>query len=189
MAEVLSCPECQRKLQVPESLMGQDVQCPTCGATFQADTSKPVRPALDGSPPVVKPEPPLPESRQLDRPSGRHINDEDEDDLRERRPRRRRRRDYQPHRGGMIMAMGIISLFFMGYVLGPIAWIMGNSDLKEIRAGRMDPEGESATNTGRICGMIATILNIAMFILILVGMCLFFTLVIGSEAMQKGKKF
>jgi hypothetical protein len=37
---------------------------------------------------------------------------------------------------------------------------MGNNDLAEIRAGRMDPEGESSTNAGRICGMIATILGI-----------------------------
>jgi hypothetical protein len=37
---------------------------------------------------------------------------------------------------------------------------MGNNDLKEIRAGRMDPEGEQMTNIGRILGMIATILNI-----------------------------
>jgi hypothetical protein len=37
---------------------------------------------------------------------------------------------------------------------------MGNSDMKEIRAGRMDPEGESLTNIGRILGMICTILMV-----------------------------
>ena len=52
--------------------------------------------------------------------------------------------------------MGIISLLICWPVLGPIAWIMGNADLKEIRAGRMDPEGENYTNTGRICGIVAT---------------------------------
>jgi hypothetical protein len=34
---------------------------------------------------------------------------------------------------------------------------MGNADLKEMRAGRMDAEGEGVTNAGRICGMISTI--------------------------------
>jgi hypothetical protein len=35
---------------------------------------------------------------------------------------------------------------------------MGNKDLKEMRAGRMDDSGEGTTNAGRICGMISTIL-------------------------------
>ena len=37
---------------------------------------------------------------------------------------------------------------------------MGNSDLVEMRAGRMDPEGEGVTQAGRICGMIGTGLNV-----------------------------
>jgi len=53
-----------------------------------------------------------------------------------------------------------------GFILGPIAWIMGNNDLKGIRAGQMDPEGESLTNIGRILGMVATILTIVAVVLI-----------------------
>jgi hypothetical protein len=61
----------------------------------------------------------------------------------------------------MILVLGILALFTgLGWILGPMAWIMGNNDLREMRAGRMDPEGESNTNAGRICGMIATILHI-----------------------------
>ncbi len=37
---------------------------------------------------------------------------------------------------------------------------MGNSDLKEMDAGTMDPSGRSITQGGKICGMIATILLI-----------------------------
>jgi hypothetical protein len=40
-----------------------------------------------------------------------------------------------------------------------MAWTMGSGDLREIRAGRMDPRGESNTNAGRICGIIGTILS------------------------------
>ncbi len=47
-----------------------------------------------------------------------------------------------------------------GLVCGIIAWVMGNTDLAEMRAGRMDREGESQTSSGRICGMIAVILHI-----------------------------
>jgi len=62
-----------------------------------------------------------------------------------------------PHRGTLILVLGILSLVVCA-LLGPVAWIMGNADLKEMKAGRMDPSGEGSTNAGKICGMIATIL-------------------------------
>jgi hypothetical protein len=46
----------------------------------------------------------------------------------------------------------------LGLILGPMAWIMANNDLRAIREGIMDPRGESNTNAGRICGIIGTIL-------------------------------
>jgi hypothetical protein len=68
-------------------------------------------------------------------------------------------RQYEPHRGVLILVLGILSLVFFGIILGPIAWILGNSDLKKIRAGTMDPEGEQMTNIGRILGIVGTILH------------------------------
>jgi hypothetical protein len=68
------------------------------------------------------------------------------------------RRDLMPHRGSTVLVFGILSLVTGCLILGPIAWVMGNQDLKEMRAGRMDPEGESATNAGRILGIISTLL-------------------------------
>jgi hypothetical protein len=68
----------------------------------------------------------------------------------------------EPHRGTMILVLGILALVVggVGLILGPIAWIMGNNDMKKIRAGQMDPTGEQTTSIGRILGMVATILNI-----------------------------
>ena len=63
-----------------------------------------------------------------------------------------------PHRGQTIMVLGILSLFMAPFVLGPMAWIMGRNDLREMAAGRMDRAGRDNTNTGTVCGMIATIL-------------------------------
>jgi hypothetical protein len=78
--------------------------------------------------------------------------------------------DMRPHRGSLILTLGILSFFCFGFILGPMAWIMGSNDLKEMRAGRMDPEGEGVTNAGRICGMIATILILgSVFIVCLWG--------------------
>jgi hypothetical protein len=63
----------------------------------------------------------------------------------------------KPHRGVMILVFGIL-----GLVLCPLfaiaAWVMGNGDMAEIQAGRMDPEGQQLTNIGRILGMVGTCL-------------------------------
>jgi hypothetical protein len=63
----------------------------------------------------------------------------------------------KPHRGTLILVLGILSLVLCA-PLGVAAWIMGNGDLKEIDAGTMDPSGRSTTNAGRICGIIGTVL-------------------------------
>ena len=65
----------------------------------------------------------------------------------------------KPHRGTLILVLGILGLVICG-PLGIAAWIMGNGDLKQMDAGALDPSGRSMTNAGRICGMIATILMI-----------------------------
>ncbi len=65
----------------------------------------------------------------------------------------------KPHRGTLILVLGILSLVVCAF-LGIPAWIMGNNDLKEMDAGTMDAAGRGNTNAGRICGMIGTILRI-----------------------------
>lgn len=155
MAEVISCPDCQRKLQLPDELMGQEVRCPSCGREFVAE--------IGGSaPPPVPRYEELPARPREDRSERPPPSDWEEDYEDYERHRLRRRRDLMPHRGGTILAVGIISFFVCMPILGPTAWIMGSNDLKEIRAGRMDPDGEGTTNAGRICGIISTCLFGAM---------------------------
>jgi hypothetical protein len=80
----------------------------------------------------------------------------------------------KPHRGTLILVLGILGLVVCGPV-GIAAWVMGNGDLKEMDAGAMDPSGRGTTNAGRICGIIATILlAVSIVVLILVfGLGLF----------------
>jgi hypothetical protein len=59
----------------------------------------------------------------------------------------------KPHRGGMMLAFGILGLVCC-IVFGILAWVMGNSDLQEMAAGRMDPSGEGMTKAGKILGMV-----------------------------------
>ena len=65
----------------------------------------------------------------------------------------------KPHRGTLILILGILGLVVCG-PCGIAAWIMGNNDLKEMDAGAMDPSGRGVTQAGKICGMIASILMI-----------------------------
>ena len=71
-----------------------------------------------------------------------------------------RRRDLTPHRGATILTLGILSIVLSCIIIGPMAWVMGNNDLAEIRAGRMDPEGEGLTRAGQICGIIGTVFGV-----------------------------
>jgi len=73
----------------------------------------------------------------------------------------------KPHRGTLILVLGILSLVVCAF-LGIPAWIMGKNDLAAMDAGQMDPAGRSTTNAGRICGMIGTILLILSILLAIV---------------------
>jgi hypothetical protein len=64
-----------------------------------------------------------------------------------------------PHRGGMILAFGILGFAVCGF-FGIAAYIMGKKDLEEIRAGRMDRTGEGLTTAGYWLGLIAVILTV-----------------------------
>lgn len=73
------------------------------------------------------------------------------------------------HRGVLILVLGILAWFFTCPVLGIAAWVMGSSDLREMRSGRMDPSGMGLTQAGHILGLINALLwilfaTIAMFI-------------------------
>jgi hypothetical protein len=60
----------------------------------------------------------------------------------------------EPHRGPVVLALGIVGIVAC-FICGIIAWVMGNHDLEQMRAGRMDPAGRGLTQAGRICGIIS----------------------------------
>jgi hypothetical protein len=160
MPEVIKCPGCQRHLQVPENYGGETVQCPKCARTFVAFAQPAAPPPLRREQPPYL-EPPRPPDREDD-------YDEFGDDY----SGVHSRRDYFPHRGTTILSLGILSLIPPCCpILGPIAWYMGNADLREMRAGRMDPEGEGYTNAGRICGIVATCIFAGIFAVWILAIC------------------
>jgi hypothetical protein len=140
MVEIITCPACQRKLQMAEASFGQSVQCPQCVHTFVA------APAPLAAPPVPAPSAVAPDLR-------------DDLDIQ----RRVMPRDYDPHRGPLIKALGLIGLvggmvFVLPLVVGPFAWLLGSRDLRAMRDGHMDPKGRKQTRLGWFCGIAASMM-------------------------------
>ncbi len=127
MTSVLTCPSCERRLQVPESLVGEKVKCPTCGALFMADLDSPSPQPVTG--PAVRdsrpPAPPREKEREAPAP-GRHDEelprrpDDDEEDE-EDRPRRRRRRQPPAEKPGKVQAVGVMML--VGGILAVVLFL------------------------------------------------------------------
>ena len=72
----------------------------------------------------------------------------------------------EPHRGTLILVLGILSLVLCSFFTGIPAWIMGKGDLEKIKGGMMDPEGEGMTKAGMICGMISCILILISIVIV-----------------------
>ena len=66
-----------------------------------------------------------------------------------------------PHRGGTILVLGILGLFFGCPIFSLMAWVMGSSDLRDMQSGRMDRSGEGLTQVGHVLGAILSVLWIA----------------------------
>jgi len=62
-----------------------------------------------------------------------------------------------PGRGSTILTLGILSLVVCT-VMGPIAWAMGNEELRRIDSGQTSPDGRGNVTAGRICGIVASVL-------------------------------
>jgi hypothetical protein len=65
--------------------------------------------------------------------------------------------------GTTILVLGIVALVggfvcWLPILLGPVAWIMGNSAIAEIDRNPMAYSNRGAVQGGRICGIIATVL-------------------------------
>jgi hypothetical protein len=90
------------------------------------------------------------------------------------------------HRGGMILALGIMAICCnIAAVPGILAWILGSSDLKQMEAGRMDPEGRGMTQAGMIMGMVMTIfviIGIVFMICYFIFIFLIFAGAVGAAA-------
>jgi hypothetical protein len=70
----------------------------------------------------------------------------------------------RPHRGAMILTLGLLGLCFAfcpiaGWILSGGALEMAREDIKAMSSGQMDPSGLDLTRSGRILGHVAAIVS------------------------------
>lgn len=61
------------------------------------------------------------------------------------------------------LVLGILSIICCG-LLGPVAWVMGNGELKAIAAGTSPASNETMAKIGKILGIIGTVLLVVSLI-------------------------
>jgi predicted Zn finger-like uncharacterized protein len=149
MAHIIHCPACDRRVRVPDELLGTEVRCPSCNGTFEA--------RADGPKP----------SDAAQEPEGAAISPIEAREEEDYRPWEHGdiRRDWEPHRGNLVMTLGILAVAVFAcfgpfsLILGIIAWVMGRKDLKKMADNVMDPAGEGYTRAGWILGIVGTCLG------------------------------
>lgn len=121
-------------------------------------------PVVDELPPAELDEGPLGPDEEYE--------DYEDQDRRRRRKRRRKRRDVVPHRGGLILGLGIGSavcgvlglccpfMQIVGLPLGGVSLMLGMGDMKQMDNGDMDSDGRGSTQAGFICGIIGLVLGL-----------------------------
>lgn len=75
-----------------------------------------------------------------------------------------------------VLILGILSIVVFP-PLGPFAWAMGNTALREIQESRGAIGGESNVNAGRVCGIIGSV-----FLILVVAYIVFIVLLFTSLA-------
>lgn len=76
----------------------------------------------------------------------------------------------KPHRGGMILALGILSFFCCPIMI--INLVLASNDLSEMERGTMDTSGQGLTRTGQILSFVAlglTLLGIVLQVVLAVA--------------------
>ncbi|HAA67593.1 MAG TPA: hypothetical protein DCE55_00485 [Planctomycetaceae bacterium] len=80
----------------------------------------------------------------------------------------------KPDRGLLVLWIGILgSVLFFVPVFGVMAWVMGSSDLREMREGTMDSRGVVLTRAGQLLGMIEVLAFIVSMVVVLFGWLVF----------------
>jgi predicted Zn finger-like uncharacterized protein len=137
MPQLVSCPHCQRQLNVPDNLLGKNVKCPSCQNTFTATAPGAGGGAESAAEPPRRSAPR--EEGAAGGPSG----------------------GMRPHRGMLILILGIVGVLpcfvCAHWVCAALAVYFGHTDLKAMDRGEIDPAGRGLTKIGWILGIVGLV--------------------------------
>lgn len=133
----MTCPTCGERFQVPANLPARSVECPECNEPVALpDDGIQAKPKRPAAAPVPPPAPPAP-------PEPVKV---------------------QPHRGGLILGMGILGVFFPLFAIAAVRMCADDEAMME--AGKMDKADGGLTSLG---GTLGWLVVIAWGIALLVG--------------------
>jgi predicted Zn finger-like uncharacterized protein len=134
MPQLVSCPHCQRQLNVPDALLGKNVKCPSCQNTFTATAA--------GAGSESAAESSTGAAREEAAGGGGTGG-------------------MRPHRGMLILILGIVGVLpcfvCAHWVCAALAVYFGHTDLKAMDRGEIDPAGRGLTKIGWILGIVGLV--------------------------------
>ncbi len=178
-----TCRNCSTTLRVPEEHLGKQARCPKCQMLCEVRPDSEVQflgadqqPGVQFSDPVQPVKSEYEQSKYVqgaaaarDQDYSRPVNHNPNQNSPYGAPAAQRRNYSVAHRGGLVLTMGILSLFCnFAFVPGILAWVFGRADLKQMEAGVMDNEGQGLTQAGMYIGIVMTCLplvGIALYML------------------------
>ena len=152
------CQSCHKTLRVPDEFAGRKAKCPNCQTILQvAAKSETVKP-LDVQPPIESSSNPFARSdSSIPNRSSTAAGNPYSSPQSQPQPLGRRHFRGAPHRGGLVLGLGIGAMTCNFCLIpGILALIFGLADLKAMKEGRMDDEGQGLTLAGTIMGGIMT---------------------------------
>lgn len=180
MPTLVNCPSCQRKLKVPDELLGKKVKCPGCSTTFTAEEFEET-PAVEEEAPR-RPRRPLREEEDFDEEPPRKARrraeepreeEEYEDEEFEDRPRRRgrnrgRARDAVSAPATCLMVTGIIGIVLatLGAVINALS-VAGRAVIPNQGGPGAQPQWANVFGGG--IGLVFNFIAIGIGVLIVMG--------------------
>ena len=73
-----------------------------------------------------------------------------------------------------VLVLGILSIVLCGFLSGVPAWIIGSTELKNIKIGITDPSDKVIAQTGVVLGIIGTLFSVLWLALALAGIDVWF---------------
>ena len=182
MAIEFKCQGCQKTLRVPDEFGGRKAKCPNCQTILQVPAEDGTAESLQVQPPFESPSDPFagldsfesPES-SYEKPSGfgqsSVAGTNPYGSPQSQPPPASRRPSGTPHRGGLILGLGIGSIFCnVCMIPGILAVTFGMTDLDLMKKGQMDNGGRGLTLAGSIIGGIMTGITLLVLLLRIIAL-------------------